>query len=343
MKKGIFRTLERMVLFVFSLVAFLILISPAFAAVRIDCATWIPSNIIAGSTYQINCTLENKESVERSFYVLFKVNETTGNYPIWKNDFSVTAAIDNTLLNCSESFLTPGTFSCFNGTEEYYLKPGKEFLYLNLTSNPALIPSNYSFSLLAVTSKIFASNENLIVNQTTRSTAAGLTTYSVLLNPTNTVQETNISIPIPNSEKVINLTLSILPHASKEIIALENELIIISPEETSVTNVSFSSVTSTVGRTTTTNQTLSLNVTGPSGETKEMWVYVNEYGEPDQIVVTLSTGDLIIGPDKWEYNDTTKIIKFNVTFTSPIIVNLFWVTKNRETAIGSGTIKYSAK
>jgi hypothetical protein len=42
--------------------------------------------------------------------------------------------------------------------------------------------------------------------------------------------------------------------------------------------------------------------------------------------VTLSTGKLIIEPDKWIYNSSTKILKFNVTFASPILVDLLWTT-----------------
>jgi SAM-dependent methyltransferase len=131
--------------------------SLASATVDITCPDpLLPDSIIAGSTYSVSCSLDNKENVAKPIFVKFEAMESTEEFPVWLNDFSITATINSTLLNCIEK--TNGTFYCYSVSEgnEYELNSGISTLHLNITSKLNLQPSDYDFSLSILTAVVGA-------------------------------------------------------------------------------------------------------------------------------------------------------------------------------------------
>lgn len=308
-----------------ALIGLVLIPSIAFASISLECQDpLLPVNIVGGETHEIICTLENMESVDKSMYVRLIIEETTETLPVWFGDFEVSASIDSDVLVCTESETVYGNFSCFADEEgtEYMLPPDTHSLNINVTSEPNLWPSEYNFTLAVLTTEAGVDNPDVESTQTTSNTTEGeLTTVINLTTTTDEEEETNITVSIPNSDTKVNLTLTVLPGTTRQIVALENELII-SPENATVNNVSYD--TTTVGATTT--NTLSINTTAPTG-TQEILVYVGDLGEPDQIVITTPLGfSLTLTSADWDYDDATKVLTFNATFASSISTILQWLT-----------------
>lgn len=302
-------------------ICLLLIPSMVFASVSLECPDpLVPSIITAGETYEIPCKVENTESEATSAYLRLNISETMGESAVLTGDFKIIASLNGTSLKCTEN--DNGDFSCFNGLEEYLFDKAKYSLSLNVTSEPNLIPSDYAFTLSLLTTKVGVDNPNVTSTQTTSNTTTGeLTSVINLTTTTNTEERTNVTVSIPNSNKKINLSLTVKPNTTRQIVTLENELII-SPENATVNNVSYGS--SLAGSTTT--KTLSIDATAPTG-TQEMLVYVDGLGEPTQIVITTPTGfSMTLTSSSWAYDDATKILKFNATFASPISTVLKWIT-----------------
>jgi hypothetical protein len=138
----------------------------------------ISSSLVAGSTDAIIVSFKNPMEFIGSLLVRLNITEITGNYPVEMGDFDVKAILNSTSLYpgyassisemvCKEK--TNGIFYCFNltdikikkciifdekglcwieGKTSYIVLPkSTNNLTLYVTSNPALIPSNYNFKV----------------------------------------------------------------------------------------------------------------------------------------------------------------------------------------------------
>lgn len=309
---------------IWSIFGIMVLLSSATivsASVDFSCDTFLPVSMSAGETHEISCTLENLESVDTSMYVRLEIEETAETLPVWFGDFNVSAVIDSDILECIEYVEPNGTFSCYDGAEdiEYSLTTGEHSLKLNVTSEANLWPSEYNFTLAVLTTEVGVDNPNVTSVQTTSNTTGEWTTTINLTTTTDEEENTTVTVSIPNSGKKVNLTLTVLPGVTRQVVALGNELIV-SPKNGTVENVSYSS---SVSDGTTTD---SLNITVESEGTQEILVYVGNLGEPDEIIIysgiyhtTLTRGD-------WVYDSVAKTITFSVEFASLINTLLKWIT-----------------
>jgi hypothetical protein len=138
----------------------------------------ITSSLVAGSTDAIIVSFKNPMQFMGSLLVRLNITEDTGNYPVEMGDFDVKAILNSTSLYpgyassisemvCKEKI--NGIFYCFNltdikikkciifdekglcwieGKTSYIVLPKSiNNLTLYVTSNPAFIPSNYSFKV----------------------------------------------------------------------------------------------------------------------------------------------------------------------------------------------------
>jgi len=135
------------------------------------------TDFTAGSTdyaeiyfYYAGAIFPKLEGLNAPLIVRFNITETTGNYPVQKGDFKVwgyiiSAGVNHT-LKCVErieeinetpikpyksAFPNPipnGTFYCYNPLAFNFIPPASDnYLYIYETSNPALVPSTYNFTV----------------------------------------------------------------------------------------------------------------------------------------------------------------------------------------------------
>jgi hypothetical protein len=195
-------------LIIFALVGFLLLL-PALA-IADDGYIWykdikveknISESLVAGSTDTIIVTFKNSMPFMGSLLVRLNITEDTSKYPVEIGDFIARATLNSTSLYegyassisemiCKEK--TDGIFYCFNltdikikkcfifdekgicwfkGKTSYIVLPkSTNNLTLYVTSNPALIPSNYSFKVDLFKELRIPHVKDPIVNTTTAGT-----------------------------------------------------------------------------------------------------------------------------------------------------------------------------
>jgi hypothetical protein len=135
------------------------------------------TDFIAGSTdyakiyfYYAGAIFPELQGLNAPLIVRFNITETTGNYPVEKGDFDVSAYVIsagvNHTLKCVENIneinetpvipyssefpdsIPDGTFYCYNPLAFNYIPPASDnYLYVYVTPNVALIPSTYNFTV----------------------------------------------------------------------------------------------------------------------------------------------------------------------------------------------------
>jgi len=161
------------------LVSLLIIPALALAQVSIFKNVRVEKNITdftAGSTdytkiyfYYAGAVFPELQGLNAPLIVRFNITETTGNYPVEKGDFDVSAYVisagvnytlkcvediseinETPLISYKSEFPDPipnGTFYCYNPLAFNYIPPASDnYLYVYETSNVALIPATYNFT-----------------------------------------------------------------------------------------------------------------------------------------------------------------------------------------------------
>ena len=276
-------------------------------------------NIASGSTYPIVCSVLNQERVGKSGYIV--VNISSNATIVERGEFIVNASVNLNNLNCFESELKNGTFTCLNNSSEYVFPSGKSTLNLNITSQPNLAPSTYTIDVYIMTSKTGVDNPNIKSVESIVFIKTGIAIITNLTNVQTLNQNTNVTVAIPNSNKTVSFNLTVPGSSTRQILSLENG-IVVSPETAKIINSSYSESSITTGNTIVTNKTLVVETEG-SG-TQEIFVYVGDFGLPSQIMFITPYQTYLLQDFSFDSNKRTLI--FKVTYASPGNITLTWIS-----------------
>jgi len=132
----------------------------------------IPLNVVAGDTFTADFSFDYYDNLENTDNspLIIKLNLTSENtaYPVWRGDFEISGFIEKTAIfglwtktvpfSCSEAEtqtivnpidtttinnVSEGTFYCYDAEGDLKLNEHDE-VFLNITSHPALYPSQYT-------------------------------------------------------------------------------------------------------------------------------------------------------------------------------------------------------